>query len=291
MAVAIECRDLSKSFRKVEALKNINLTLEEGKVYGLLGRNGAGKTTLLNLLCCQIMRDSGEIKVFGEEVFENTRALENICLVKEKELPIEDQRISRILKTASILYKDWDEGYKDFLVKEFNLDVKKKYKNLSRGMKSILGVIIGLASNVRITIFDEPSLGLDAAVRDKFYSLLLKDYEERKRTIILSTHLIDEVSSLFEEVIILDEGKIQLKEELPILLDKARFLSGREENIMPAIKDKRILHREAFGSTSIVGVLGDFSSRELEELRENNVDISPMPLQKLFIYLTEKDND
>lgn len=290
MAAAVECRDLRKSFRKVMALNNINLRLEENKIYGLLGRNGAGKTTLLNLISCQIMRDSGEINIFGEEVFENSRALENICLVKERELPLEDHRVSRILKSAAILYKNWDEEYKNFLVKEFNLDVRKKYKNLSRGMKSILGVIIGMASRASITMFDEPSLGLDAAVRDKFYNLLLQDYEENKRTIILSTHLIDEVSNLFEEVIILHEGNIQLKEELPVLLGRAHFLRGREDSIIPFIKDKRILHREAFGATSIIGVLGEFTSEELHELARNYVEIIPMPLQKLFIYLTEKVN-
>lgn len=291
MVTAVECRNLTKSYGKNEVLKNINLGLEEGKIYGLLGRNGTGKTTLLNLICSQIMRDSGDINVYGEEVFENPRALENLCLVKEKELKTEDYKIKRIFDTAGILYKNWDEEYKDYLVKEFKVDLRKKYSKLSRGMKSLVGIIIGLASRAPITIFDEPSLGLDAAAREKFYNILLEDYETSKRTVIISTHLIDEVSSLFEEVIILDKGEVMIKKDTAELLEQAHFLNGKEENIMKIIRDKRILHKERFGASSIIGVLGDFSIEELETLKSNNIEKSPMPLQKLFIYLTDENND
>jgi ABC-2 type transport system ATP-binding protein len=291
MAAAIECISLSKSYGKLEAVKNISFSLEEGKIYGLLGRNGTGKTTLLNLICAQIMRDSGKINIFGEEVFENERALENLCLVKEKDLKTEDYKISRIFNIASILYKNWDEKYKNQLVKEFKLDIKKKYKNLSRGFKSVVGIIIGLASKAKITIFDEPSLGLDAAVREKFYNMLLKEYEESNRTFILSTHLIDEVSSLFEEVIILQDGQLLIHEEMAKLLEKAHFLSGKEETIMQLIKSKKIIHKEFFGATAIVGVLDEFSREEMNTLKNKNIEMSSMPLQKLFIYLTEEVNE
>jgi ABC-2 type transport system ATP-binding protein len=290
MAVVVECKDLSKSYGKVRAVKDITLNLEEGKIYGLLGRNGAGKTTLLNLLSAQVLRDSGELNIFREEVFENERVLENICLVKERDLKIEDYKVSRILNIAQILYKNWDENYKEKLVKDFKLDTNKKYKNLSRGFKSIVGIIIGLSSKSKITIFDEPSLGLDAAVREEFYNLLLQEYENTKRTFILSTHLIDEVSSLFEEVIILNDGQLLVKEEMAVLLEKAHFLNGKEENMIPFLKNKKVIKKELFGGTSIVGVLGEFGREELDELRKNNIEISPMPLQKLFIYLTEEVN-
>lgn len=286
--IAVECRSLTKAYGKVEAVKDVNLSIEEGKIYGLLGRNGAGKSTLLNLICTQIMRDSGEINIYGEEVLENERALEKLCLVKEKDLKVEDYKVSRIFHIASILYKNWDPQYKELLIKEFRLDTRKKYKNLSRGFKSIVGIIIGLSSKAKVTIFDEPSLGLDAAARDKFYNLLLQEYENSGRTFILSTHLIDEVSSLFEEVIILDKGKLLVQEELAVLLEKAHFLSGKEEVIRSIIADKKVIHKEFFGTTAIIGVLCDFSREELNKLKDNNIEVSPMPLQKLFIYLTEE---
>lgn len=291
MAVAVECRNLSKAYGRVRAVDNISLRIEENKIYGLLGRNGAGKTTLLNLLCSQIIRDGGSIDIFGEEVFENAKALEKLCLVREKDLAAADYKISRIFNIAGMLYPNWDEGYKEVLVKEFKVNVKKKYKNLSRGNKTIVNLIIGLCSRASITIFDEPSLGLDAAVREKFYSILLQDYEKNPRTIIMSTHLIDEASSLFEEVIILKSGEIMLQEETSVLLEKAHFLSGKEEVIMSKLKDKKVIHKELLGTTAILGVLGKFSREEIAIFKENNIEVSPMPLQKLFIYITEDVQD
>lgn len=290
MCAAIECVNLNKSYRNVQAVKNVNLSIEENKIYGLLGRNGAGKTTLLNLIASQILRSSGEIKVFGEEVFENTKALSKLCLVKDKDLRKEDYRVSYIFSIAAILYPAWDEEYKDFLVKEFRVDVKKKYKTLSRGNKTIVGVIIGLASKARITIFDEPSIGLDAAVREKFYSFLLQEYESSGRTFVLSTHLIDEASSLFENIIIMNKGEIAVNEEQAELLSGAHFLCGKEEVIKSIIKGQKVIHKEAFGGSTIIGVLGELSKEEREAFKENNVEVSTIPLQKLFIYLTDEGN-
>src|SRR5699024_12849209 len=107
----------------------------------------------------------------------------------------------------SLFYPNWDQALDDELVKVYNLPLNAKVKTLSKGMESALGVIVGLSSMATITIFDEPYIGLDAAARKNFYNTLLEQYETRPRTIIFSTHLIDEVSLLFEEVLILREGR------------------------------------------------------------------------------------
>ena len=283
----LEIKNLNKAYGKSKVLTDINLNFEENKIYGLLGRNGAGKTTLLNLVAGQIMRNSGEITLDGEEIFENPKGMEEICLVKEMPNSIKEKKVKHIFAAARILYKDWDEEYKNFLVKEFNLNTKKTLLKLSTGNQTILGLIIGLASRSRITIFDEPTLGLDAAMRYKFYNLLLEDFEKNPRTVIISTHLIDEVTNLFEEVIMLNDEKIILKDEVDSLLKRAYFLSGREDIINSITKEKKIIHREEFGTTKIVGIYGELAEAEIKEIKENNIEISNIPLQKLFIYLTE----
>ena len=283
----LEIKNLSKSYGKTAVLANVNLELEHGKIYGLLGRNGVGKTTLLNIVSNQIKKDSGELKLFGEEIFENSKAVENICLVREKGLPIDDYKIKKIFNIAKILYKDWDEDYKDFLIKEFNLNVKKKYNKLSRGNQTIVGLVIGLASRSKLTIFDEPSLGLDAAFRYKFYNLLLEDVEKNPRTVIISTHLIDEVTNLFEEVIILKDQNVFIKDEVTNLMEKAYFLNGKAENIDSIIKGKNVIHKEEFGSSVIVGLFDELTNQEKTLLRDKNIEISNIPLQKLFVFLTE----
>lgn len=283
----LEIKDLNKSYGNTRVLTDVNLILEENKIYGLLGRNGVGKTTLLNIIANQIRKNSGEVRLYDEEIFENSKALENICIVKEKGIGVDEIKVKRIFDIAKILYKDWDEHYKNFLIKEFNLNVKKKYHKLSRGNQTIVGLIVGLASRSKLTIFDEPSLGLDAAYRYKFYNLLLEDIENNPRTVIISTHLIDEVTNLFEEVIILKDERVYIKDEVDNLIGKAYFLNGKSENIIPIIKDKNIIHKEEFGSNTIVGIFDDLTNEDKVMLKENNVELSSIPLQKLFVYLTE----
>ncbi|WIV12444.1 ABC transporter ATP-binding protein [Proteiniborus sp. MB09-C3] len=283
----LEIKNLYKYYGSTRVLTDINLKLEENKIYGLLGRNGVGKTTLLNIISNQIEKSSGELKLYGEDIFENSKALENICIVKEKGIGVDDIKVGKIFEIAKILYKDWDEEYKNFLIKEFNINVRKKYNKLSRGNQTIVGLIVGLASRSKLTIFDEPSLGLDAAFRYKFYNSLLEDVENNPRTVIISTHLIDEVTNLFEEVIILKNESVYVKDEVDNLMGKAYFLNGKPENIFPLIKDKSIIHKEEFGSSIIVGIFDNLSNEEKMRLKENNIEINPIPLQKLFVYLTE----
>ena len=283
----LEIKNLNKSYGKAKVLVDINLEIEENKIYGLLGRNGVGKTTLLKLMSSQIMKNSGEIRLEGVDIFENPKAMEDICLVKEFPTSIKEKKGKHILALAKIIYKNWDEEYKEYLVKEFNFNTNKRILKLSTGNQTILSLIIGLASRSRITMFDEPTLGLDAAIRYKFYNLLLQDYEKNPRTIIISTHLIDEVANLFEEVIILNDEKVALKDEVNALKERSYFLSGHEDIIHSITKDKKIIHREKLGVIEIVGIYGRLSDEEISNMKDNNIQVSNIPLQKIFIYLTE----
>ncbi len=293
MTTIIECKDLSKSYGKVKAVNNISLTLEKDKIYGLLGRNGAGKTTLLRMLNNELIRSEGEIKYNGVEIFENSSALENICLVKDRSNFDEDKKIKDIFTLAAISYKFWDEDFKNKLIKKFNVNVKKSFKKLSRGGQSIVGVIIGLASRAPVTIFDEPVLGLDAAVREEFYSVLLKDYEENPRTIIISTHLIEESSNIFEEIIMINSGEVIIKESISELMEKARLMVGNRENILSILGSRiRIIHEDKIGGASIIAIFDTLSEEQYEKLKENHIEVSQLPLQKLFVYLTaEKEGE
>ena len=277
---AVEFMNISKKYGSFNALNDISVNLEPNKIYGLLGRNGAGKTTLLNVLSSRIFPSTGQSRVFGKHVYENIDILKQICLIEEKGFYDSSMKVWQALELARGLYPNWDTQYADHLLNLFELDKKKKYKQLSRGMESSLGLIIGLASRAPLTIFDEPSLGLDAVLRERFYEAVIEDYTEHPRTMIISTHLIDEVSRLFEDVIIIDSGNILLKTNATELKEKAYFVSGQESIVREVAKDGMIMHEESFGTTLILSVYGENRLREVP-----NVDIQPMPLQKLFVHL------
>ncbi len=172
-------------------------------------------------------------------------------------------------------------AYAQSLLETFELNPRKKARQLSRGMVSSLGLVIGLASRAELTIFDEPSLGLDAVARERFYDEVIHDFESHPRTVIISTHLIDEVSRLFEEVVMVDGGKILLKARTDELLSRAVTLTGAKDAVERAIAGHSVLHRDELGGMTIASIVrqpGD---------DYGDLQVDPVPLQKLFVYLTE----
>lgn len=279
----IEVKNLTKKYGNKKALDSISFTLEEPKIYGLLGRNGAGKTTFMEILAGQMIETSGEILVDGNKPFDNQRLTESICLIKEGHNFKKDLSIKNVLKISSFFYPKWDQELAETLVTEYNLDPKLKVKALSKGMESALGIIVGLASKAPITVFDEPYIGLDAAARKKFYDILLREYEEEPRTIIFSTHLIDEVSLMFEEVIILQEGKLALQEDADVLRNSACAVSGTIDQVEGFIKDKEVITTKKLAGMMTAYVFGHYEAAKVEGL-----SVEGVPIQELMIYLTER---
>jgi len=281
----IEIRNLTKKYKQHLALDHVSFTLAEPKIYGLLGRNGAGKTTFMEILSGQILANSGQITIDGENPFDNQRLTESICLIKEGNNFKKDLKVKNVLKIYSFFYPTWDQELADELVNVFRLKLNAKVKALSKGMESALGIIVGLACKAPITIFDEPYIGLDAAARKKFYEILLEEYEAEKRTIIFSTHLIDEVSLLFEEVLILQDGKLVLKEEADVLRTNTYAVSGVAQEVANFIADKEVIQRKQLAGMMTAYVYGD-----MEKAKNAGLSVEGVPIQELMIYLTESSN-
>lgn len=280
----IEVNNVSKRYGKKEALKNISFKLEGPKIYGLLGRNGAGKTTFMDILSGHSLASNGEIIIDGKSPFDNREVLEKICLIKEGDNFHRDMRIKNIYKAYSYFYPNWDQALADELTEEYGLNKNARIKTLSKGMASAVGIIVGLASKASITIFDEPYIGLDAAARKKFYNILLEEYEKEKRMVIFSTHLIDEVSLLFEEILILQNGELILKEQADQLRNNSFSVTGEIAEVEKFIQDKHVMETKKLANMMTAYVYGNPKEAEASDLR-----IEGMPIQDLIIYLTETE--
>src|SRR5699024_1517762 len=187
----IEVKDVTKTYKDKHALDHLSFTLDEPKIYGLLGRNGAGKTTFMDILAGQILSTNGELFIDGEKPFDNRRLTEAVCLIKESDNFKRDLKVKTTLNIFSMFYPNWYCELANQLYELYRLDLNAIIKTMSKGMESALGIILGLCSKAPITVFDEPYIGMDAAARKQFYDILLEEYEKEKRTIIFSTHLID----------------------------------------------------------------------------------------------------
>ncbi|WP_337000592.1 MULTISPECIES: ABC transporter ATP-binding protein [unclassified Microbacterium] len=288
MTAVIEVQNLTKRYKEKRALDDVSLSLEGGAIYGLLGRNGAGKTTLMSILTAQNFETSGTVKVFGEHPYENARVLGRICFVRESQKYPDDAYPRHAFKAASLFFPHWDQALADELIADFQLPMKQTIKKLSRGQLSAVGVIIGLASRAEITFFDEPYLGLDAVARQIFYDRLVEDYAEHPRTVILSSHLIDEVANLIEKVIVIDNGTILLNEDTDAVRDRAVTVVGDAAKVDAWASDREILHRETLGRVASVTALGALSAAERAEVTAAGLDLAPVSLQQLVVRLTQK---
>src|SRR5699024_4186216 len=195
--------NITKMFGKKHALDDVSFILNEPKIYGLLGRNGAGKTTFMDILAGHQLPSNGNITVNGKDPFDERDILKNICLIKEGDNFQKDMTVKQILKSYQYFYPNWDQDLANELVKEYQLLLKKRIK--------------------------------------KFYDILLEEFELEPRTVIFSTHLIDEVSLLFEEVLILQDGKLILHEETEKLRNEACAVTGEIDEVKDFILDKQVI--------------------------------------------------
>lgn len=287
MTFDIEVRDVEVRYGEHVAIDGMTLKLGGGKIYGLIGRNGSGKSSLLSVIAAFRKASAGEVLVGGQPVFENPLITRQICLIRESGDVAEDESVDHTLKFAADLRPNWDTSYANNLVERFRLPPKKKVKELSRGQRSALGVTLGLATRAPLTIFDESYLGLDAPSRYLFYDELLADFMEQPRTIIISTHLIEEVSRLFEEVIIIDQGKLILHEEAEAVLARGASITGPANEVDQFVNGFRVLNQRQLGPTKSVTIYGQIDDVRQRQARASGLDIGPVALQDLFVYLTK----
>lgn len=280
--MSIEVKNISKNFGKTCALAQVSLTFEENKIYGLLGRNGAGKTTLLNIITNRIFADSGEVLVDGMPSKENDEALGKIYLMSEKTYYPNSLKISDVFKWTKEFYPGFDMEYADKLAERFELNTSKKIKSLSTGYNSIFKVIVALSVNTPYVLLDEPVLGLDANHRDVFYRLLLKKYGNNPSTFVISTHLIEEVSNVIEDVIIIKKGQIIHNESTAELMSCGYTVSGKASVVDEFIKGKDVIGADSIGGLKSAYIIGQVNKKNVPE----GLEITKMDLQKLFVQLT-----
>ena len=284
--MSLKCENIFKTYQKTDVLKGINLEIEHGKIYGLIGRNGAGKTTLLSVMTAQNPATRGMVTYDGMPVWENQKALDHICFSREIN-PMamfgpNTMKIKEYLRTASIFYPKWDKQMARQLTELFHLDMKKRISKISKGMMSMVTIIVALASKADITIMDEPVAGLDVVAREQFYKLLIEEYANTGRTFIISTHIIQEAADVFEEVIMLKEGELLLQENTQELLGRSLHVSGNAQDVNAVCAGLSVYHVENMGRSKGVTVLLEKGQKLADGY---NVTVQPVGMQEVFLAL------
>ncbi len=285
----IEVRELCKSYGRINALDHLTVSFAANKITGLIGRNGAGKTTLLKLIAGHLHPSSGELKVFAQRPFDNLAVSAHTILINEDIIFPDSFMLSDILKEITPFYANWQAPLAKALFDYFRLNPKQRHNNLSKGSKSIFNAIVGIAARCPLTLLDEPTAGMDSAVRKDFYRALLKDYLDFPRTIILSSHLLGELEEILEDIFLIDQGKKYLHLPVLELKEYAVGLRGSAEAILNIVGEQDIIYREDFGKGSLylVAKAANLGGR-LERIKAGGIEIAPVPIDDLCNYLTSK---
>lgn len=213
--LVLDVSELSRRFGATTALDSVSLALRRGGVYGLVGANGAGKTTLIRHVLGLLRPEKGSVRVFGlDPVADPVAVLSRIgYLSEENDLPAW-MRVDELIRYSRAFYPAWDDGYAEELRRAFALDPTAKIKDLSKGQKARTGLLLALAYRPELLVLDEPSSGLDPIVRRDILGAVIRTIADEGRTVLFSSHLLDEVEQVADHVTMISRGKIVLSAPL-----------------------------------------------------------------------------
>ncbi|SHG57714.1 ATP-binding cassette domain-containing protein [Ornithinibacillus halophilus] len=278
----IECKQLVKMQRNQKTLDHVNFSIKENTITGLIGRNGAGKTTLLKIIAGYWRKTAGDINVFGVNPFNSLFVSANTIFVDDQMSFSNSLSLLDLLEEAGRFYPNWDMSLAKRLFDYFGFLPNQIHENLSKGKKSTFNMIIGLAAHCPLTIFDEPTTGMDVSVRKDFYRALLKDYLEHPRTIIISSHHLEEVEDLLEDILLIKDGRVHLHLTVDGFKEYAVGLRGNSALIYQLVNEEDVLYTNRVGGEYVI-VKNTFSHQQAKRL---GLEISPVTPNDLCVYLT-----
>ncbi|ABR48016.1 ABC transporter related [Alkaliphilus metalliredigens QYMF] len=283
----VEFKDVTKIYGRKKAIEEFSFSLGENKITGIIGRNGAGKTTLLKLLSGFLVTNSGQIRVFEEDPFNSLLVSSNMIFVDDSMSFNPKLTLLEILESANHFYEKYDMKFALDLMEYFSLSREQLHRNLSKGMQSTFNMILGIASRSPLTILDEPTTGMDAAVRKDFYRLVLKDYINHPRNIVISSHLLGEVEHILEDILLLKEGKKLLHMPVSDLKNYGMGLRGEKKLMLEFIKSQQVYHKEDFGDQDLFAVVkNDFEKKTLESIKSQGIEIIPLSTNDICVHIT-----
>jgi len=247
MTSVVSARNVCKFYKDVRAVDDVSFDIEKGRITGLIGPNGAGKTTLLKALLgltdCQ-----GSLSVLGLDPFQQRKELmQNICFIADVAVLPRWIRVKQLLDFIESVHPRFSRSHAEELLAKTKIKAHSKVRELSKGMVTQFHLSIITAIDAKLLVLDEPTLGLDIIFRKEFYSNLLNDYFDGERTIIITTHQVEEIENLLTDVMFINDGKIILDTSMDVLPEQYVELLASGEDAEAARRLNPIHERDVFG--------------------------------------------
>ena len=280
----IRLERLTKRYGRTTALDDVSLAFEPGKVHALLGRNGAGKSTMLGVVANRLVPTSGCVLVDGKPATDHAASLARLHAFGQTDLYPSWMCVDRLFRELARFSEGFDPAAALRTVRKFDVDPTRRIDQLSTGQRTAYRLAVALATDVPYLLLDEPVLGLDANARELFCRLLLEDYLEKQRTVIVATHLIEEVANLVEQVTVIDRGRLLLQASADELRASGHSVTGRAKDVDAYCEGRDVLGTDELGGLKVAYVRGACDA----EAAGDRLATAPMSLQKLFVKLTER---
>ena len=243
----IQAQGLRKAFGKSIALDSVNFTIEEGRIVGLIGPNGAGKTTALKAIL-GLTPYEGDLKVLGRDPYrERHRLMQEVCFIADVAVLPPWLRVSNAVDYVAGVHPRFDRAKAEAFLARTTIKPKSRVRELSKGMITQLHLALVMAIDARLLVLDEPTLGLDIIYRKQFYDSLLNDYFDKSRTIIVTTHQVEEIEHVLTDLMFIDRGRIVLDTSMEDLETRYAEVMVRPEYVATARDLKPIHERQVFG--------------------------------------------
>jgi ABC-2 type transport system ATP-binding protein len=284
----IEMQNVSKTFDRFKAVEDVNLSIQRGSIYGLIGSNGAGKTTLIKLLAGIYLQEQGSVTIEGNSVYENIDLKQRIFYIPDQPYFLSQYTTKQMANFYKSIYPTWSDERFQTLVESFELNVKKKIHTFSKGWQRQAAFILALSAKPDIMILDEPMDGLDPVVRKKVKNLLIQDVAEREMTILISSHNLREIEDICDHIGIIHKGKLLLEKELDELKSDVHKVQVAYRNEVPdhLFQKLSVLHTEKRGSVYLCIVRGgeEEITDQIRQTKPVIFDLLPLTLEEIFIY-------
>ncbi len=282
---AVSIEGLKKTYRSHVALDGITVNLNKNQIIGLIGANGSGKTTLMKICTGLEGADSGRIRMFGEDA--RTMIIGGEMIYTMHDLPVgRGYGISEIIRFYKIAYTDFDENFCKKLLELFEIPLKKSCSALSQGMKSAVHFSCAMATRCRLTLFDEPFIGMDIAKRKLAYEVLLRDYMEHPRTILLSSHNLLEIEGLLSEMLLIHKGKLVFYQDMDDVREMLFRVDGKEEEISGFVEKEDTIYMEKKEIESFAILRGSVESDLAAQALKRGLTVSAVTPEDVSVYLT-----
>jgi ABC-2 type transport system ATP-binding protein len=248
----IEARGLRKSFGKTIALDDVNLRVEEGRILGIIGPNGAGKTTALNAIL-GLTPYQGELRVLGRDPWtERDQLMRDVCFIADVAVLPRWIKVSQALDYVAGVHPRFDRAKAEAFLARTTIRRDSKVKQLSKGMVAQLHLALVMAIDAKLLVLDEPTLGLDLLYRKQFYDSLLNDYFDRNRTIVVTTHQVEELQHVLTDLMFMDRGRIVLDCSMEEIESRYVELEAHPGQVAAARALKPIHEREVLGRSVLL---------------------------------------